>query len=79
MISQDVLDKWLTQNPGWSHVTGAAGAANMFGGPVDAKALMPRVQGASLESFELILSYLFRAHTVLAKWMSGTMTPREQC
>ena len=75
MISQQVLEKWSAEHPDWTHAMGAVGAANMFGGPMDAKALMLRVPGASLGSLDLTaFAAVGRPSGVFEQWMSKMMT-----
>src|SRR5262249_31450738 len=43
MISQELMNRWLTEHSDWQHTTGAFAAANMIGNVMEAKALMVRI------------------------------------
>jgi predicted aspartyl protease len=43
MVSRATIDRWAAAQPAWPKATGAIGLANMFGGKVEAEALMLRM------------------------------------
>ncbi|MDP9122763.1 MAG: hypothetical protein M3O15_15565, partial [Acidobacteriota bacterium] len=53
MVSRELLGSLLARHPEWPRLTGAVGEANMFGGKMEAEALLLRLRGLSWGSFEL--------------------------
>src|SRR5262249_25563370 len=53
MISQELMNRWVTEHSDWQHTTGAFAAANMIGSPMEAKALMVRIPQISLADVKL--------------------------
>jgi predicted aspartyl protease len=53
MISQELLNQWANQNPGWQKTTGAFGAANMGLGQMEARGSMLRIPAMLLANTPL--------------------------
>ena len=53
MISQELMNRWITEHSDWQHTTGAFAAANMIGNPMEAKALMMRIPQVNLADAKL--------------------------
>ena len=75
MISQTLIDKWRAAHPDWPSCVGAVGAANMIGGPSDAKAEMLRLPAMQWDTFDLPrVGVVSRPPGTFEKWMSDMMT-----
>src|SRR5258708_1546887 len=53
MISQNVLDEWAKAHPEWPRATGAVGAANMIGAPMEVGLAVTRVPELLLGPLQL--------------------------
>ncbi|MGH9710771.1 MAG: hypothetical protein ACRD37_09500, partial [Candidatus Acidiferrales bacterium] len=75
MISQALITKWRAAHPEWPHCTGAAGAANMIGGPFDAKVELLRVPEMRWGTFDLRgAGVVSRPEGIFEKYMSSMMS-----
>jgi predicted aspartyl protease len=75
MISRAVLDRWAAAQPTWPKAIGAIGMANMFGGKVEAEALMLRIPEAMLGSLRIEhTAAVSRPIGTFEKFMSSLMT-----
>ena len=77
MISRAVLDRWTAAQPAWPRAIGAVGMANMFGGKLEAEALMLRMPDATLGTLRIDhAAAVSRPIGTFEKFMSSLMTAR---
>ena len=75
MISRAVLDRWAVAQPAWPNAIGAVGMANMFGGKIEAEALMLRMPEATLGTLRIDhAAAVSRPIGTFEKYMSAMMT-----
>jgi len=75
MISQDVLDIWAKEHPDWPRATGAVGAANMIGAPVEVGLSVIRVPKGELGPLQFkAAGMVARPKGVFESRMSQLMT-----
>lgn len=75
MISRVALDEWAKENPAWPSAVGAVGFANMFGGKMEAYALMLRMPQLKLGSIGVKdFAAVSRPDGTYEKTMSRMMT-----
>ena len=75
MISRAALDRWAAAQPSWPKATGAIGMANMFGGKMEAEALMLRIPEATLGTLRIEhAAAVSRPIGTFEKYMSSLMT-----
>jgi len=53
MVSQELLNKWVTEQPEWPQAKGAVGSANMGLGSVEVNGLMMRIPRVGISRFQL--------------------------
>lgn len=74
MLSQTVFDELAAKYADWPHVTGALGASNMIGGPVETSLTMVRVPEIALGSIHLAnAGVITRPAGTFEKGMSSMM------
>jgi hypothetical protein len=75
MISQEALERWAKENPRWRRATGAAGAANMGLGPMEAKLMMLRIPEMAIGEFGIKgAAAVARPRGTFETYMSKMMT-----
>jgi predicted aspartyl protease len=53
MVSRELLERWAKLHPQWKRITGAVGAANMIGGPMESEALIMRLPRLNWGPFQV--------------------------
>jgi len=75
MISREQIETWIKAHPEWPNAAGAAGAANMGLGKMEADGLMLGLPQVELGPFQLkAIAAISRPKGTFEKYMSGMMT-----
>ena len=75
MVSREQIETWIKAHPEWPNAVGAAGAANMGLGKMEADGLMLGLLQAELGPFQLkAIAAISRPKGTFEKYMSGMMT-----